>query len=349
MSDVSDTAGQANLTRYGWQEDTAAWWEARDQQAGEAAVPGRVGRVDRGECDVLTKDGSLRALSDSQRAQDLVAPATGDWVAVVDDEELGWLIAEIFPRRTAIVRRSAGERVEEQTLVANADVVGIVHGLDQPVNQARLERFLVLAYDSGAEAVVLLTKADLVDAAALADARRAVSAVTDAPALALGFGAVEGADELSALTEQLGRRTLVLLGVSGAGKSTLVNRLVGEEVQATADVRERDGRGRHTTVSRDLIVLEAGGVLIDTPGVRSVGVWDADIALERVYHEIAVLAADCRFSDCTHRSEPKCAVVAAVESGELDEARLERYHQLWEEITLQAREAEERSWRRGRS
>lgn len=354
-----DTRVHAGVNRLGWNDELRAWWETQANRFADlpddSCRIGRVGRVDRGECDVFVGDGELRVLSDSQRSQDATAPATGDWVVAVDDEELGWMIAEVFPRRSAIVRRSAGERIEEQTLVANVDLVGIVHGLDHPVNQARLERFLVLAFDSGADAMVILTKGDLVDGPARIAARAAVAEVTDVPVLCLGFGdgvddgdTGEGLGDPAELTSQLGGRSLVFLGPSGAGKSTLVNRIVGTEIQPTASVRESDGRGRHTTVTRDLFPLDSGGVLIDTPGVRSVGVWAADVALDRVYQDIAATAAGCRFNDCTHRTEPGCAVTAAVADGELNQGRLDRYHQLWEEITQQARHAEEQQWKKGR-
>lgn len=332
------------LATLGWTPELEAAF-ADDVHDGQ--IPGRVGRVDRGECDVFVAEGQLRALSDSQRSQGAIAPATGDWVSVADDDDLGLVINHVQPRTTAIVRRDPSERIEEQVLVANVDLVGVVQGLDHDVNTARMERFLVLAWDSGAEPVIVLTKADLVDDADAAVA--AVRAITDVPVLvtSIPLGS-EPDDDLEdgtdALRELIGSRTLVLIGPSGAGKSTLVNRLVGNEVQETAAVRGTDSKGRHTTVTRDLIPIPGGGVLIDTPGVRAVGVWAADVALDRVFADIAELAAHCRFNDCTHRSEPGCAVTGAVDAGEIDPARLDRYHLLWEEITEQAEQAEQRNW-----
>lgn len=327
------------LEQFGWTEHTAH--DFADHIA-EGRVPGRVGRVDRGECDLFTADGLLRVLSDSQRSQDSVAPATGDWAAAYDDPELGPVIHTILPRRTAIVRRDPSERIEEQVLVANADVVGVVHGLDHDINAARLERFLVLAWDSGAEPLIVLTKTDLVPERADLDRMIAqAEAVADVRVIATSATALDGLD---AFKDAIGDGTLVLIGPSGAGKSTLVNALVGSEVQDTGEVREGDSKGRHTTVTRDLIPIPTGGVLIDTPGVRAVGVWAADIALDRVFADISELAESCRFNDCTHRTEPGCAVTTAVDAGEVSPDRLDRYLLLWEEITEQAEQAEQRNW-----
>lgn len=324
------------LDQYGWNADIASSF-AEHIEAGR--VPGRVGRVDRGECDLFTADGLLRVLSDSQRSQGAIAPATGDWAAAFDDPDLGPILHTILPRRTAIVRRDPSERIEEQVLVANADIVGVVHGLDHDINAARIERFLVLAWDSGAEPIIVLSKTDLVED--FDDQVEQVRAISDVPVIACSAVSRDGLDPLRSM---IGDKTLVLIGPSGAGKSTLVNALVGDEVQETAEVRERDAKGRHTTVTRDLISIPGGGVLIDTPGVRAVGVWAADVALDRVFSDIADLATGCRFGDCTHRTEPRCAVVAAVEGGEITAARLDRYHLLWEEITEQADQAEQKNW-----
>ncbi|MEM7286499.1 MAG: ribosome small subunit-dependent GTPase A, partial [Actinomycetota bacterium] len=268
------------LDRVGW----TAFREALDSPPD--GTIGRVRRVDRGEVDVITADEEVRALSDSTRAQSDLAPATGDWV-VVEEGELGLAIARILPRATAIVRRDPAEEVVEQVLVANADVVGVVAGVDRPANIARIERFLVLAEDSGAEPVVVLTKVDLglseewgelVDE--LADVRLIQTSAHD------GVGVDEVQDLIRA------DRSLVLLGESGSGKSSLVNALVGEEVQATTEVRERDAKGRHTTTARELVLVPGGGVLIDTPGIRGVGLWDAEPAVERVFADVTDLAAD---------------------------------------------------------
>jgi ribosome biogenesis GTPase / thiamine phosphate phosphatase len=318
------------LVAHGWDDRVDAAW------AGGPAgrVPGRIVRVDRGECDVVTEDGVTRALSDSKRSQGAVAPATGDWVALVEEPGLGWVIDEVLPRANTLVRRDPGEQGVEQVLVANIDVVLVVHGLDRPMPPGRLERFLVIAEDSGANAIVVLTKADL---ARVADPAGVDETVAIVRALAPGVPVLL-VDALHGVgTEPVEERldagaTVALVGASGAGKSTLVNALVGDEVQATAEVRGSDAKGRHTTVARELVRRPAGGLLIDTPGVRAVGIIDAEEAIERVFGDIEDLAPECRFSDCFHDAEPGCAVLAAVEAGTLDARRVARYRALLVEL-----------------
>ena len=295
---------------------------------------GRVARVDRGECLVITDDGEVRALSDSQRAQSLIAPVTGDWVIITPDDEGEQTICHVFARRTAIVRRDPAEHASDQALVANIDRVAVVHGLDQPANDARIERFLVLAIDSGAEPLVVLNKSDLA---------RSEPAEYDwlqsiGPVVVTSAVNNTGIAELRSHIPP--RTTLVFIGPSGAGKSALVNALAGDEVAITAEVRAGDRRGRHTTTVREMIELDGGGIVIDTPGIRAIGLWAADIALDEVFADIAERAADCRFRDCTHRSEPGCAVLEAVISGEVDRVRLTRYHLLWQELAEQTIEIE---------
>lgn len=301
---------------------------------------GRVGRVDRGEVDVLTETGELRAVSDSQRAQAQRAPVTGDWVAVGPDDEVGLYVAAIFERRTTMVRRDPAEQVSDQVLVANIDRVAVVHGLDQPANDARIERFLVLAIDSGAEPLIILTKSDLGERSPEYHWLESVAPVIVASSHPDHVADDPGIEALRASISP--GETLVLIGPSGVGKSSLVNALVGEEVAETADVREGDRRGRHTTTVRELIELPSGGVIIDTPGIRAIGLWAADIALDEVFADIAELAVDCRFRDCTHRQEPGCAVQTAVSQGQVDDLRLARYQLLWQELAEQAIDIERR-------
>jgi len=276
-------------------------------------------------------------MSDSMRSQAIVAPAAGDWIRLGHEEGIGDVVAEVLPRRTAIVRRDPAEDVVEQVLVTNVDVVGVVAAVDRPRNVARLERFLVLAADSGAEPVIVLTKVDL----GLDDQWRELGAlVPDVPVLHTSAVTGIGIDDVAALIAE--DRTLVLLGESGSGKSSLVNTLVGEDVQATKEVRAGDAKGRHTTTARELVVIPGGGVLIDTPGIRGVGLWDAEPALERVFADIAQLGEQCRFSDCSHRVEPGCAVRQAVDAGHLDGWRLDRYLRLRAELDEQAEQREQR-------
>jgi ribosome biogenesis GTPase len=223
-------------------------------------------------------------------------------------------------------------------LVANADVVGIVAAVDKPLSIARVERFLVLAEDSGARAVVVLTKVDT----ALRGDWLTIGAELGTNTPVLVTSAVNGTGVRDVRALVAGGQTLVLLGESGSGKSTLLNAMVGEEVQATSEVRDRDAKGRHTTTARELVRIPGGGVLIDTPGIRGVGLWDAEPAVARVFADVTSLAGDCKFKDCSHRVEPGCAVHAAILNGSLDLARFRRYLRLRDELDEQAEMREKR-------
>ena len=321
-----------------------------DDRVADALEPGaragRVVQVDRGECDVVTAEGMVRAGSDSVRAQAETAPVTGDWIELVPGDGMP-LIDRVLPRRTALIRRDA-ERDREQVLAANFDVVGIVAGLDRPLPPGRFERTLVMARDSRASIVILLTKADRApDASSAAETVRAVAGDVDVLTLSAHRGL--GLDDLRS---RLGPGcTLALVGASGSGKSTLVNALAGSEVAATAKVRPSDRRGRHTTVARRLVLLPAdGGMVLDTPGVRALGLTDAQEALSRVFSDIEEYGRSCRFSDCAHGAEPDCAVTAATESGEMDPRRVERFIALRDEVEQQRirEERRARSASRGR-
>ena len=327
------TVGVGDLRRWGYDERVAGALEP-------GAQVGRVAQVDRGECDVVTAADMVRVASDSARAQGEIAPVTGDWVELAPGDGLP-LISRVVPRRSALTRRDPAERDAEQVLAANFDVVGIVAGLDRPLPPGRFERMLVMARDSRASIAILLTKADrAADAASAADTVRAVAGDVDVLTLSARSGL--GLDDLRS---RLGPgRTLALVGASGSGKSTLVNALAGSEVAATAKVRPSDRRGRHTTVARRLVLLPGdGGMVIDTPGVRALGLTDAQEALSRVFSDIEEHGRSCRFADCAHGAEPDCAVTAAVESGEMDPRRVERFIALRDELEQQRRREERRA------
>lgn len=296
-------------------------------------------RVDRGECDVITAPGRVRVLSDSQRAQDEIAPVTGDWVWIDDEDGLGSVITEVFERRTAVSRRDPAERDLEQVLAANADLVAVVHGLDRPLPAGRLERLLVLAFKSGAAPVVVLTKADERIDDETEEIVRAVA--VDVPVIVTSVTDGTGLDDLRALVGP--GRTLALIGASGVGKSSLVNALVGHELLEIGEVRSNDAKGRHTTTARELVLLpDDAGLLLDTPGIRAIGLWEAEDALDLVFGDLEELGAGCRFGDCAHDGEPGCAIAAAVDDGRVDARRVARYRELVAELAAQRAREEER-------
>lgn len=307
-------------------------------------VRGRVVRVDRGESDVVTGEGRTRVLSDSLRAQGEIAPVTGDWVEIGSVDGLGAVIERVLPRRTAVSRRDPAEKDLEQVLASNVDTVAVVLGLDRPIQAGWLERLLVMALDSGADAVIVLTKADEVDdpTAALEVVEAVAGAV---PVITASVVDGRGLDELRC---QIGPgRTLALLGESGVGKSSLVNALVGDDVLEVGEVRARDAEGRHTTTARELVLLPGdAGLVLDTPGIRSLGLWEAEHAVALVFGELVALAEACRFRDCAHRNEPGCALRAAVDVGDVSAMRVRLFLELIDELEALRRREQERQ-RRG--
>jgi ribosome biogenesis GTPase / thiamine phosphate phosphatase len=297
------------------------------------ATIGRVLRVDRGLASVLTESGPHRASFGgsvlNRMAQDpLQAPCTGDWCVLRDWPGRRTTLEGLLPRRTAVVRAVAGEQSHGQVLCANIDIAAVVVALHPLPVMARVERLATLAWESGAQPLVVLTKTDQVrDADELAeDIAVAVPGVDVVLASAnTGQGIEELRDRLD------GRLTMALLGASGHGKSSLTNALVGAEVLATREIRQ-DGRGRHTSVRRELVPLPTGGAVVDTPGLRGVGLIDAEAGLGHTFADVEGYAGHCRFADCAHHGEPGCAVAAAVENGDLPLRRFESWQRLQREL-----------------
>ncbi|MGW1213802.1 ribosome small subunit-dependent GTPase A [Streptomyces sp. NPDC002499] len=316
------------LAPYGWDD---AWADAFAPYDTQGLLPGRVVRVDRGQCDVVTADGTVRADTEFVVPRDpMKVVCTGDWVAVDPAGSDPRYVRTYLPRRTAFVRSTSSKRSEGQILAANVDHAIVAVSLAVELDLGRVERFLALAWESGAQPVVVLTKADLVpDPVGLSYLVEDVE--TTAPGVpVLTVSAVRG-EGLDVLVALVSGGTSVLLGQSGAGKSTLANALLGEDVLDVHATRDADGKGRHTTTTRNLLALPGGGVLIDTPGLRGVGLWDAETGVGQVFAEIEELSGRCRFQDCAHEREPGCAVLAALDSGELSVRRLESYRKLMRE------------------
>ena len=319
------------LTSLGWNE---AFDQAYAPLAERGLTPGRVSGEHRGQLDVLTRNGPLRAMVRGNLQFGLEAPGIGDWVAVrvSDDPGMPHLVEAVLPRRTRFVRKAAGRTTEPQLVAANVDVVFIATSLNSDLNLRRIERYLAAVVGGGATPVVVLTKADLVE-----DPEPLIASIPADHVVAVSALRQEG---LEALEPFIGPgKTVALVGTSGVGKSTLVNALLGEDVQDTGGIRERDERGKHTTTSRTLLLLPGGGCLIDTPGMRELGLWEGEANLDQVYADIGELAGACAFRDCAHDNEPGCAVLEAVASGDLDAGRLAGYRKLQRELAGEKRRA----------
>jgi ribosome biogenesis GTPase len=316
------------LHRLGWDD---GWDAAFADHRAAGLAPARVAIQHRGAYDVIAEAGEVRTSAATRLVKTDELPAVGDWVGLDPDTAL---IEAVVERRTAISRKEVWQAVREQVLAANIDVAFLVQALPLDFNPRRLERYLAMAWESGAQPVVLLTKTDLVgDATPYLDEVEAAT-LGSCPVLAVSAKTGEGIDGLRPWLEP--NKTAVLLGSSGVGKSTIVNALAGEELLATQEVREDDHRGRHTTTHRELILLEGGGVVLDTPGIRELQLWDAD--LEQTFGDVEEIARRCRFSDCNHDQEPGCAIRDALRDGTLPAERWQSYVKLQRELeSIEAR------------
>jgi ribosome biogenesis GTPase len=319
-----------SLQKWGWNSYFEALWNDGER---ENAVPARVIAQQRrlwrvaggfGEC-WGEAAGKLRLCAN----KGVEWPAVGDWVAAeLQDAKSAARILEVLPRRSRFVRKRPGKKIAQQVIAANVDAALLVCALDGDFNPRRVERYLAQCCESGARPVVVLNKADTcVDARGKAAEIERVALGAAVCVLSAKTG--QGMEELEPFLKR--GDTLVLLGSSGVGKSTIANRLAGESPQEVQPVREADSRGRHTTTSRTLIALPRGALLMDTPGLRELQLWDANGGVSEAFADIDALAAQCRFSDCRHKGEPECAVQAALSAGTLDEARLENRHKLLRE------------------
>ena len=326
-----------HLESLGWDASFADEFQPFEH---DGLAPARVAVEHRSEYVVYSQDGELRAELTGRLRHGDEHPAVGDWVAVASRADEGRAtIHAVLPRRSAFVRKVAWAETKPQVVAANVDVAFVVSGLDLNFNVRRIERYLTLAWESGAQPVVLLTKADLCD-----DVESRVyeveSVAFGVPVHAVSAPHGDGVDTVRSYVPA--GRTAALLGSSGVGKSTLVNALVGTELLAVQEIRE-DGRGRHTTSHRQLVLLPDGGMMLDTPGMRELQLWDADSGMEAAFQDLDSLAAECRFADCSHGREPGCAVRTALAEGTLDVERFESWRKLQRELERLARKQDGRA------
>ncbi len=323
------------LAELGW----SSHWEALfDPHLAAGLVPARVVRVDRGSALVAALSGVVRAKPSVRLLKATAGPAdlpvVGDWVgALISDDLDVSLIEAVLARKNAITRGDPGNSSDMQVLAANIDTVFIVHPIAERPNLSRVERELSLAWESGAAPVVVLTKADL-----SSDPDTALAAVES---IAIGvdvllMNALDGESAQQLVGYISNQRTAVLFGPSGAGKSTIINSLLGEQKQTTHDVRVGDGKGRHTTVARELVRIRDAGSIIDTPGLRALGLTGSEEGIAATFPDIERIAVSCRFHDCVHNDEPGCAVKSAIASGDLPSQRLTSYHKLLREAEVVA-------------
>ena len=331
-----------DLHDLGWTDSHQLEFEPH---AAAGLAPGRVSEQHRGAYVVFTEDGEIRAEPAGRLSYEASGfgdlPAVGDWVAVaLRPAEGAGTIQAVLPRRTKFSRKVAWSATEEQVVAANVDTVFLLSSLNEDLNLRRLERYLTLAWESGAKPVIILTKTDLspnveqrvleVEGISFGVPVHAISSLTG-----------DGLDVVRSYIEP--GKTIALLGSSGVGKSTLVNTLLGRELLAVKEIRESDGEGRHTTTHRQLVPLPGGGLVLDTPGMRELQLWESSEGLGEAFSDIEALAAQCRFNDCAHDTEPGCAIQAALETGTLELGRWSSYQKLQRELAHLERRLDKRA------
>lgn len=331
------------LTKLGWHPELEAAAEPYRQQGFDV---GRIAIENRDNYLLLTASGEFQAhvtgklLFQSENPSEL--PKVGDWVVVSLFEDEGKaIIHEILPRKTTFSRKVAGSKTDEQVVAANIDTTFIVQSLDHDFNLRRLERYLVMIYESRIQPAIILNKVDLCDTPE-AKITEVEALAKEAPIFAISATTLTGMDKLQNFLES--GRTYAFIGSSGVGKSTVINKLMGTDLLKTRDVRTKDSKGRHTTTRRELVALPSGALVIDTPGMREFQLWSADEGLDSAYEEIIRLADGCRFSDCTHTSEPDCAVLRALESGDITSERYESYLKLNRELAFLGQKQDKRKY-----
>ncbi len=330
----TDSTPVSTLTDLGWDEEL----ERSFSVFTGPYYAGRVAAVQKNHYEVLLPGRTVSVPVSGALQKIKKFPAVGDFVVLLDHEDIHSLvIVTILPRRTALFRGGAGEKKGEQILAANIDYAFIVTDSGPDFSLARLERYLMIVYASGARPVIVVNKIDLSDD--ISAIREAIAELgPDIPVVCTSAVQETGLDSLEPFLQP--GKTVVCIGSSGVGKSTLINVMAGRELHKTGSIREDDGKGRHTTTVRELALLPSRAIIIDTPGLREIRIWTAKESLSEVFDDIRFFAQGCRFSDCEHKTEPGCAVLQAVAEGELSEERLLRYHKIQKELAFESDKAE---------